>query len=48
MAKPLDPATVQLNVPARYGKNIVGLLTDIEQLSVTPDQVAKIKKKLGL
>jgi flagellar P-ring protein precursor FlgI len=41
-ATPLDPATVQLNVPARYGKNIVGLLTDIEQLSVTPDQVAKI------
>jgi flagellar P-ring protein precursor FlgI len=41
-ATPLDPATVQLNVPTRYGKNIVGLLTDIEQLSVTPDQVAKI------
>lgn len=41
-ATPLDPATVQLNVPKRYGKNIVALLTDIEQLSVTPDQVAKI------
>jgi flagellar P-ring protein precursor FlgI len=41
-AKPLDPATVLLKVPARYGKNIVGLLTDIEQLTVRPDQVAKI------
>jgi flagellar P-ring protein FlgI len=41
-AQPLDPATVQLSVPARYGKNIVGLLTDIEQLTVTPDQIAKI------
>jgi len=41
-AKSLDPATVLLSVPTRYGTNIVGLLTDIEQLTVQPDQVAKI------
>ena len=41
-AKPIDPATVLLNVPANYKRNIVGLLTDIEQLKVKPDQVAKI------
>ena len=41
-AKPLDPATVLLKVPAKYGTNIVGLLTDIEQLRVRPDQIAKI------
>ena len=41
-AKPLDPATVLLTVPAKYGTNIVGLLTDIEQLRVRPDQIAKI------
>jgi len=41
-AQPVDPATVVLKVPAKYGRNIVGLLTDIEQLRVKPDQVAKI------
>jgi flagellar P-ring protein precursor FlgI len=41
-ARPLDPATVQLNVPAGYKGNIVALLTDIEQLPVQPDQVARV------
>lgn len=41
-ARPLDPATVLLTVPRKYRNNIVALLTDIEQLQVRPDMVAKV------
>ena len=41
-AKALDPGTVMLAGPASYKGNLVALLTDIEQLSVTPDQVARV------
>jgi flagellar P-ring protein precursor FlgI len=41
-ALPTDPATVQLQLPRGFNGNIVDLLTDIEQLVVTPDQPAKI------
>ncbi len=37
-----DPATVQLAMPANYDGNLVSLLTDIEQLVVEPDQIAKV------
>ena len=37
-----DPATIQLAMPASYSGNLVSLLTDIEQLIVEPDQVAKV------
>jgi flagellar P-ring protein precursor FlgI len=37
-----DPATVRVSLPAGYPTNIVGLLTEIEQLRVTPDTPAKI------
>ena len=37
-----DPATVRLNVPASYPNGVVGLLTDVEQLKVDPDQPAKV------
>jgi flagellar P-ring protein precursor FlgI len=37
-----DPATVKLNVPASYSNGVVGLLTDVEQLKVDPDQPAKV------
>jgi flagellar P-ring protein precursor FlgI len=37
-----DPATVRINVPANYKNGVVGLLTDIEQLKVDPDQPAKV------
>src|SRR5690348_5068896 len=33
-----DPASVQLNVPPAYPSGVVGLLNDIEQLRVDPDQ----------
>ena len=41
-AKALDPGTVMLTSPASYKDNLVALLTDIEQLSVTPDQIARV------
>lgn len=41
-AEPLDPATVQLELPRQYDGNIVDLLTDIEQLIVEPDLAARI------
>mgnify|MGYP001809804037 CR=1 FL=1 len=37
-----DPSTVQLRVPATYRGNTVALLTDIEQLRVEPDQMARV------
>ncbi|MBI3446497.1 MAG: flagellar basal body P-ring protein FlgI [Magnetospirillum sp.] len=42
MARPIDPGTVQVVVPPGYRGNVVGLLTDIEQLRVEPDQMAKV------
>jgi flagellar P-ring protein FlgI len=42
VAESTDPATVQLDVPARYKGGVVALLTDIEQLKVTPDQLARV------
>jgi flagellar P-ring protein precursor FlgI len=37
-----DPSTVHLNVPTTYPRGVVGLLTDVEQVKVDPDQVAKV------
>ncbi|MCW8836414.1 MAG: flagellar basal body P-ring protein FlgI [Rhodospirillales bacterium] len=37
-----DPGTVQLRVPANYRANVVGLMTDIEQLRILPDQIARV------
>ena len=42
VAEPLDPSTVAVQVPKKYTGNIVQLLTEIEQLRVEPDQLAKI------
>lgn len=42
VAAAADAATVRVAVPAGYAGNVVGLLTDIEQLRVTPDLPAKI------
>ncbi len=39
-AQPTDPATVQVVVPP--GMEVIGLLTDIEQLRVEPDQLARV------
>ena len=37
-----DPTTVRINVPKSYRGNVVNLLTDIEQLRIEPDQMARI------
>lgn len=41
-AQPTDPATVLLDVPGGYGGQVVNLLTDIEQLRIEPDQLARV------
>jgi flagellar P-ring protein precursor FlgI len=41
-ARATDPATVQLALPAGNRGDIVGLITDIEQLPIQPDQIARV------
>ncbi|KQO66155.1 flagellar biosynthesis protein FlgA [Methylobacterium sp. Leaf465] len=41
-AEPTDPATVTLQIPARYTGNMIRLVTEIEQLKVEPDQTARV------
>ncbi|MBN8530428.1 MAG: flagellar basal body P-ring protein FlgI [Alphaproteobacteria bacterium] len=41
-AKVMDSATVNLAVPDMYRGDVAGLMGDIEQLQVEPDQVARI------
>ncbi len=42
IALSLDPGTVAVTLPANAQGDMVGLLTDIEQLTVEPDTVARI------
>ncbi|NVJ97558.1 MAG: flagellar basal body P-ring protein FlgI [Alphaproteobacteria bacterium] len=42
MARPLDPSTIQLDRPIGYELALVDILTEIEQLSVQPDQKARV------
>jgi flagellar P-ring protein precursor FlgI len=42
VADATDPANVKLTVPASYPKGVVGLLSDVQQLKVTPDDSAKV------
>lgn len=41
-ARSLDPGTVRVDIPASYPGDMVSLLTEIEQLPVEPDQVARV------
>jgi flagellar P-ring protein precursor FlgI len=41
-AEPTDPSTIAIQIPPRYQGNMIRLLTEIEQLRVEPDQLAKI------
>jgi flagellar P-ring protein precursor FlgI len=41
-SRPTDPGTVHLDIPDGYQGNVVNLLTDIEQLRVEPDQMARV------
>ena len=42
VASASDPATINVDVPGNYKGNMIGLLTDIEQLRVQPDLPAKV------
>jgi len=42
VAEVSDPSTVHLSVPPAYPRGVVGLLTDVEQIKVDPDQPAKV------
>jgi flagellar P-ring protein precursor FlgI len=42
LAVSTDPGTVEVSLPESYGTTMVELLTDIEQLLIEPDQVARI------
>jgi len=42
MAQATDPSSVLLTVPPARRGDVVGLVTEIEQLRVTPDQVARV------
>jgi flagellar P-ring protein FlgI len=42
LAQANDPATVTLSVPAAYQGRTAALLTEVEQLAVEPDQVARV------
>ena len=41
-AFPENASSVRLTVPPAYGAGLVNLITDIEQLSIIPDQVARV------
>jgi flagellar P-ring protein precursor FlgI len=41
-AEATDPATVRLTVPQNYPHGVMGLLTDLEQVKVDPDEVARV------
>ncbi|CAO3446202.1 flagellar basal body P-ring protein FlgI [Azospirillum sp.] len=41
-AQATDPSSVLINVPETRRGDVVGLVTEIEQLRITPDQVARV------
>ena len=42
VARPVDSSTVQVDIPANRRDDVVGLMTDIEQLMIEADQVARV------
>jgi flagellar P-ring protein precursor FlgI len=42
VAEATDPATVRLTVPDNYPRGVMGLLTDLEQVKVDPDETARV------
>jgi flagellar P-ring protein precursor FlgI len=41
-AMPGDPTTVRIEIPESYERNVVALLTDVEQLRIQPDLPARV------
>jgi flagellar P-ring protein precursor FlgI len=42
IADATDPSTVKLDVPAGYPHGVMGMLTDLEQVKVDPDETARV------
>lgn len=42
LSRPTDPSTVNIVIPAKFKKQIVRFMTEIEQLRIRPDQTAKV------
>ncbi|MEI9996353.1 MAG: flagellar basal body P-ring protein FlgI [Rhizomicrobium sp.] len=42
VAEATDPSTVRLTVPDGYPRGVMGLLTDLEQVKVDPDEAARV------
>jgi len=42
VAEATDPSTVRLNIPDGYPKGVMGMLTDLDQVKVDPDQRARV------
>lgn len=38
----LDPGTIRLDIPPAYHDRLVDLMTDVEQLRIEPDQIARV------
>lgn len=41
-AQAINPSTITLTIPKKFDGNIIQLLTEIEQLRIEPDQVARV------
>lgn len=41
-ASAVDPTTIHIDIPQRYQKDIVHFMTEVEQIRVAPDQVARV------
>ncbi len=41
-SRAIDPSTVELAIPGNYHGRVVDLLTDVEQLRIEPDQLARV------
>ncbi|WP_291007206.1 flagellar basal body P-ring protein FlgI [Ferrovibrio sp.] len=41
-ARALDPSTVHIDIPDRWRTDIIGFMTEIEQLQVETDQIARV------
>ncbi|MBS0472939.1 MAG: flagellar basal body P-ring protein FlgI [Proteobacteria bacterium] len=42
VAEAADPSTVRLTIPANYPRGVMGMLTDLEQIKVDPDEKARV------
>lgn len=41
-ARALDPSTVHIDIPDRYRRDVIGFMTEIEQLQIETDQMARV------